>query len=173
MSDGEMDVTFNNLCRNIEGCALDNFFTVENDTTIAETEREVIKHIERMFNEITTMSSRRFFIGKTYFKFENKDEYKSWWDKQGIREAYRRQKRAGRKYMMVVAIITKKCIPESCKNDRCIIDAEEYALTLKTRLLQHFQTNEKMKNDVNESSGKKKGDSSSKCGYLIYVAYGK
>ena len=158
------EVTFTELCSGKKGCAY-KLYPVMKKKTIAKAIGKVAEHIDDCFRKIAKHSvMSNFFIGKTYFKM-----IRDRWTTDGVLGAYRRHKGENREYMMVVAMITNECIPSRCRKDKYIIDAEEYANTLKTRLVQWFQENPKMKNDPTGSSGRKKPDAS---GYVIYIAFG-
>ena len=173
------EITFSKLCSGEEGCVLDisKYCRVEENNTITEAWKIVAEQIETNIKEIERVRVNpleSFFIGKTYIDGDE-DDIKSddhrKWGKAGIGAAYGRQEEENRKSMMVVAVVTEKCIPDECKEKGYIIDAEEYANTLKTRLIQWFDgRDERMKNDPAGPSGKKKRDAN---GYIIYVACGK
>ena len=69
----------------------------------------------------------------------------------------------------MIAAVGEGAIPRQCKRDGYIVDAEEYAMTLKTRLITKFRDEEENKIVNTDKQGNKDGGESD--GYILYITY--
>lgn len=69
----------------------------------------------------------------------------------------------------MVAAVDKRAIPRDCEYDEYIIDAEEYAIVLKTRVIQKFMSEGTDETKDTSRPGNKDGGDSE--GYILYMTY--
>ena len=157
--------------------------------TIAEAFEDVRDYFENDENLCPENDGlTKMFIGKTYIRGkilnrrrDGNHERKrlelfdmSTWDLTSVKKVCTDKKKLkGMKYeVKVVAVITEASLPTTCRG--YISTAEEYAVILKKRIIEHLEEQEEYKGVLkNESRDALSGrsDNNGSSAYMIYVAY--
>ena len=149
------NVTFSAICtRQYRGYTITDTCKELKNATITHSAKMIYEHTNYLFKQIECSGATvgKLTIGKTYV--------------DNIPHVYS-EKQQKLPYMMVVAMATEGSIPESCKEDGYIIDAEEYAMKLKDRL-QLLYYGERICS-VCGPGGARSGNVNNK--YVVYVAF--
>ncbi len=170
---------FAQLCKRdaTPGYALDKSIWIKSKT-ITEAVEIVSEKIEDCMEKITKGWGRpikMIYIGKSHFhKIKGRrfspENPTTWRLGNGINQRYRDhvKKDHGRNGLIVLAVVTKKSIPLSCKCDGYITHQEEYALTLEKRLIQKFWEDPQLANRTQEPG---KTDKGSSIAYVVYMTF--
>ena len=177
------NIKFSNICKKNAkpGYVLDHYKSFHN-RSITSAVDEVYNHITTSMEEIRKgwdVELKKFYIGKSHIKKHDKRRFDvsnsaTWRLGNGINGRYSSHIKEdhGRNGLIVVAVVTRDSIPQSCLDDGTIKHQEEYALLLEKRLIQKFRSNHThcsiLANTTTEP-GKTDGESS--IAYAVYMTF--
>lgn len=177
------NVKFDDICKKDAkpGYVLDCYVSLQN--------RSIASAVNQVYNHITTCMARicqgwdgnlkKFYIGKTHIKRHDKRKFDienptTWRLGNGINARYcgHIKEDHGRNGLIVVAVLTKESIPQSCLSDSTITHQEEYALLLEKRLIQEFKKDPILHAKLaNMTTDPGKTDKESSIAYAVYMAF--
>lgn len=171
-------VHFADLCEREpqKGYALDfRFLEIGRRRSIKNATKRVYEKINECIKKIEDGTGRyikKFSIRKTYIR-EKRVTFKLYDDITWEHDLNARWEHPpkGEEWdgLVVVAAVDERAIPRDCEDDGYIIDAEEYALLLKTRVTQMFLEEDKFAiKDASKPGNKDEGRSA---GYILYMTY--
>ena len=166
------DVKFHELCQPTpERSYAFRYVALRKEITIAKATKLVYRKIKKRIEVIemgTTKGIKKFCIRKTSIS-SRKEGFQlgntSTWT-HSLEALFKKDSPDG---LVVVAAMDDRAIPSSCESRGCIIDAEEYALLLKTRIIQMFKDEGDKR--IKDASGPGNKDGGESRGYILYITY--
>ena len=135
--------------------------------------RKLIDAVECTFRNLECARDctvEKFYIGKTFIKHRRKTKFDVrspyTWKKNGISSRWQEHKKKdyGKDGLVVLAAVTKKCVPGNTHQ-------QQYALCLEQRLLHHFRFHEQDGRLVNSTFATGGETKTKYIAYAVYIAF--
>lgn len=153
-----------------EGIVYNKYKIIE-DKTMKKATGAIVRNIKKFIKNRRRRASgnkivHNIYFGKTNINGEHiKLDKPKTWGKKGINRAYKAP------YMLVLAVVDNECIPEKCMEDKYITHSEEYAITLRTRLIEYFRDKKHYSHLMASTDLTGGRRSENRKGYVVYMTF--